>query len=353
MKNIHIYALPIAVGLLGLLASPLSDLTGVVYGLIFVSVVLGIIGIRSIVQSNTAQAHHSQETLHQQLETLVVSNHQLIEEEKTLRTEMKSSFENLTYSIGEKVHQELQTLVVSNHELAEEAKIFHDTMNVSLSRLHELLADTQETIKKGQTQFSSQLLEFEEKIEDGQVIVKNLGQLVIEKITDALQESTDELIEGFDTLEETITKQQDDLGDTLREGFNEIDNQLEESRQTVGDIAEDMQKNIAAGMDHSTQVIRERTDVFLSKTAQLDDLMKEQLAQILNLFQEVERISKIIKEQNSHHNQVVATQIGQLAEISPALVEGISQLTDSKSPERKHLLKIQKNLIKKFTEQPS
>ncbi len=177
--------------------------------------------------------------------------------------------------------------------------------------------------------------------------------MVIEKITDALQESTDELIEGFDTLEETITKQQDDLGDTLRGGFNEIDNQLEESRQTVGYIAEDMQKNIAAGMDHSTQVIRERTDVFLSKTAQLDDFMKEQLAQILNLFQEVERISKIIKEQNSHHNQVVATQIGQLAEISPALVEGISQLTDSKSPERKHLLKIQKNLLKKFTEQPS
>lgn len=332
MKNMHIYALPIAVGLLGLLVSPLADVAGVAYGLVVTSIVAGILGLRSITQSNVTQTEHWKETLHQELETLVSSNQQIIEEQKTAQLES-----------GE-----------------------------ALLRIQHVLEEMHETAKGGQANLSSQLLEIEEKLEDSRVVMSNLGELMVEKMIEAVQSATDEVTDGLNTLEDTLTKQQDDLERTLtkqqddlettltkqqgdlaeelRKSFEGVDQKLEKQTEQAKSMGENVERTIASGMEASAQVITSQTDKFLSHTKEINEFTKEQFNRIVQLFEEVEKLSQVVKLQNDQQNRVITAQLGQLAEISPALVEGISQLTDSKSPERKHLLKIQKNMIAKFAD---
>lgn len=308
MKNVYIYALPIAVGLLGLLVSPLADVTGVAYGLVVTSIIAGILGLRSITQSNVTRTQQWQETLHQELETVVSSNQQVMEEEKTSRLELENA----------------------------------------LSKIQSVLEEMHETTKMGQAHVSTQLMEIEEKLEDGQVMMSTLGQLMVEKMMEAVQSATDEVTDGLNTLEDTLTKQQDDLAEELRDSFEGVDQQLEKQTEQAEKMEENIEQTITSGMEKSVQVISDQTKQFLLNTKEFNEFTKEQFSKIVQLFEEVEKLSQAVKLQNDQQNRVVTAQLGQLAEISPALVEGISQLTDSKSPERKHLLKIQKNMIEKF-----
>lgn len=300
MKNVHIYALPIAVGLLGLLVSPLADVTGVAYGLVVTSIIAGILGLRSITQFNVTRTQQWQETLHQELGTVVSSNQQVMEEEKTSRLELENT----------------------------------------LSKIQSVLEEMHETTKMGQAHVSTQLMEIEEKLEDGQVMMSTLGKLMIE----AVQSAT----EGLDTLENTLTNQQVDLAEELRERFEGVYQQLEKQTEQAEKMEENIEQTITSGMEKSVQVISDQTKQFLLNTKEFNEFTREQFNKIVQLFEEVEKLSQAVKLQNDQQNRIVTAQLGQLAEISPALVEGISQLTDSKSPERKHLLKIQKNMIEKF-----
>ncbi len=373
MKNIYIYALPIAVGLLGLLVSPLADVTGVAYGLVVTSIIAGILGLRSITQSNVTRTQQWQETLHQELGTVVSSNQRVMEEEKTSRLELENTLSKIQ-SVLEEMHEttkmgqahvssqlmeieekledgqvmmsslgklaiEQMTEVIQS--VAEELNEKSHSLEDSLSKIQNVFEEIYETTKTGQTDVSEQLMEIGEKLTDSQVIVSTLGKLMIE----AVQSAT----EGLDTLENTLTNQQVDLAEELRERFEGVDQQLEKQTEQAEAMAENIQQTITSGMEESAQVITSQTDKFLSHTKEINEFTKEQFNKIVQLFEEVEKLSQAVKLQNDQQNRVVTAQLGQLAEISPALVEGISQLTDSKSPERKHLLKIQKNMIEKFT----
>ncbi len=373
MKNVHIYALPIAVGLLGLLVSPLADVTGVAYGLVVTSIIAGILGLRSITQSNVTRTQQWQETLHQELGTVVSSNQRVMEEEKTSRLELENTLSKIQ-SVLEEMHEttkmgqahvssqlmeieekledgqvmmsslgklaiEQMTEVIQS--VAEELNEKSHSLEDSLSKIQNVFEEIYETTKTGQTDVSEQLMEIGEKLTDSQVIVSTLGKLMIE----AVQSAT----EGLDTLENTLTNQQVDLAEELRERFEGVDQQLEKQTEQAEAMAENIQQTITSGMEESAQVITSQTDKFLSHTKEINEFTKEQFNKIVQLFEEVEKLSQAVKLQNDQQNRVVTAQLGQLAEISPALVEGISQLTDSKSPERKHLLKIQKNMIEKFT----
>ena len=376
MKNVHIYALPIAVGLLGLLVSPLADVTGIAYGLVVTSIIAGILGLRSIAQSNMTHAQQWQETLHQELETVVSSNQQVMEEEKVSRLELQNVLSKIQ-SILEEMHEttkvgqdHVSTRLIEIEEkleggqaivstlgklaieqmtdvvrsMAEEVNEKSDSLEDALSQIQNVFEEMHETTTTGQTHVSKQLMEIGEKLEDGQVIVSTLGKLMIE----AIQSATDEVTDGLNTLEGTLTKQQDDLAEELRESFEGVDQQLEKQTKQAEKMEGNIEKTITSGMEASAQVITSQTDKFLSHTKEINEFTKEQFNKIVQLFEEVEKLSQAVKLQNDQQNRVVTAQLGHLAEISPALVEGISQLTDSKSPERKHLLKIQKNMIEKF-----
>ncbi|MGI1804672.1 hypothetical protein ACRPK8_02960 [Exiguobacterium sp. TDN 0502] len=320
MKNIHIYILPIAIGLLGLLASPIADVTGIAYGLVVVSMVLGIVGLRSIAQSNMTQTQlfqQSNEILHQKLETLIASNQQIIEEEKKSRIALE---ETTTRSQG-------------------------------------ILEEMHDTTKNGQLTLSKQLLEIEEKLEDSRVVMTSLGKLMIEEITEAIKTASSELAEEIDkvlqeqdSLSKELMEQQNDLSDVIEERFGEMNNELENQKKHAEDTTEKINQTIATGIESSTQVIDDKTNEFMMRTNQFEEFTKEQYFKIEQIFKEVEQLSQSVKLQNEQQNRIVEEQLKQLSEISPALVEGVAQLTDSKSPERKHLLKIQKNMIAKFAD---
>lgn len=320
MKNIHIYILPIAIGLLGLLASPIADVTGIAYGLVVVSMVLGIVGLRSIAQSNMTQTQLSQksnEILHQKLETLIISNQQIIEEEKKSRIALE---ETITRSQG-------------------------------------ILGEMHDTAKNGQLTLSKQLLEIEEKLEDSRVVMTSLGKLMIEEITEAIKtasselaEEIDEVLQEQDSLSKELMEQQNDLSDVIEERFGEMNNELETQKKHAEDTTEKINQTIVTGIESSTQVIDDKTNEFMMRTNQFEEFTKEQYFKIEQIFKEVEQLSQSVKLQNEQQNRIVEEQLKQLSEISPALVEGVAQLTDSKSPERKHLLKIQKNMIAKFAD---
>jgi len=320
MKNIHIYILPIAIGLLGLLASPIADITSIAYGLVIVSMVLGIVGIRSISQSNmtrTQLSQQSNEILHQKLETLIVYNQQIIEEEKKSRVVLEET-------------------IIRGQDILEE---MHDT------------------IKNGQHTLSTQLLEIEEKLEDGRVVMTSLGKLMIEEITEAIKTASSELAEEIDrvlqeqdSLSKELMEQQNDLSDVIEERFGEMNNELENQKNYAEDTSEKINQTIATGIESSTQVIDDKTNEFMMRTNQFEEFTKEQYFKIEQIFREVEQLSQSVKLQNDQQNQIVEKQLKHLSEISPAIVEGVAQLKDSKSPERKHLLKVQKNMIAKFAD---
>jgi len=320
MKNIHIYIFPIAIGILGLLASPIANVSGVSYGIVIVSMILGVMGLRSNTQSNmmqTQQSQQSNEILHQKLETLIVSNQQIVEEEKTSRTVLEET-----------------------------------TM-----RNQGILEEIHETIRKGQHTLSTQLLEIEEKLEDNRVVMTELGNLLIKGITEEIKAATSELAEEIDgvlkeqdSLSKELMDQQNDLSDVIEERFGEMNDELENQKNHAEDTSEKINQTIAAGMEKSAQVIDEKSNEFMMRTNQFEEFTKEQYFKIEQIFKAVEQLSQRVKLQNDQQNQTVEEQLKQLSEISPAIVEGVAQLTDSKSPERKHLLKIQKNMIDKFAD---
>jgi len=170
---------------------------------------------------------------------------------------------------------------------------------------------------------------------------------------DELVQIQNELPQQFRDLEGAISKGNDDQATNMKNletqlsvmnnGKESLHKELLELNGKIIETLNDHMRNL------STYIEKEATTL-MKRSEEAQRLALKEVEAFGILIKQIEGLTQSMQYASKHHQETSITELERLTEISSALLEGISQLTNSKSAERKKLLLVQKKLIEKFAD---
>lgn len=350
MNKLHTYLLPISLGSISLLLTPLNEQAAVSYPALAVAVVLGVIGLHSLAK----QKEISETALQQALKVL---------EEAT----KASSTEN-----AKNLQHQKETIEAGNGTLQkqlETTKENNDNVQQQFTQLSAVIIHQLEKMEQAfvtatvneQTELKQAIQKLQEKVGDGNAVVENVSILMIQE-----QKNTAQLLEELNSmqavmpnelsmLQDSITANQQDIFDTTRT--------VEIHLEKLAGIEEIVQGYLEASATTHEQVVDKITDEFTAISTKLDvsadQLFKQftasneqtnkQISTATHLIEKTDQLQIELAKANEQATSTVTKQLNELKGLNKSLLQGIGQIADSKSTERQQLLKIQKELIKEYS----
>lgn len=316
MKNLHTYMLPVAAGAFALMLSPIAETAAVGYSLIAIIVITGIIGLQSLAKtSETSKVE--QQNIVKALEKLEAQSVDSVKETKQQTAALLEVLAGVGGSLGN-----LQTLLTS-----------------------------------GQENSAKQMMALEEKVDEGNKVIESVSILAIKEIQ-AIVQFTEELISiqnmmpnELSALQDAITQNQQDLVNHTRnieDYMNDLKNVTESHYEQSVTTHESVVEKIREEFDKVSTMVNQETSLLVQQASTSNEHAQKQLNNATDLLANSKNLNSELEKMNKLNNDTVNNQLKELRDISSALLQGIAQLTNSQSVERKQLLAIQKNLINKY-----
>ncbi|AVK85900.1 hypothetical protein C3943_21580 [Lysinibacillus sp. B2A1] len=336
MNKLHTYLLPVAAGSVGLLWTPLSNNAAITYGILAFAVIVGIVGLHSL----TKQREMTNASLQQGL--------------KVMEDAVKVSNNEIT----NKLQQQLETYKEGNIALNQQLKQEFAQLQITIVGQME---KTEQTVSKQQSDMKQAFSQLEEKIEEGNKVLENVSILMIQELKNIVQ-ITDELVSIQNTmpnelsmLQDAITTNQQDALDTARNLEMHLEKlaDLQDIIQSHFETSTLTHEHVVAKIADEFGVVSTNLDVSIANMlAQVEKYNEKVYAQMNNASTMVEKVEQLQTELGKLSEQStisLSKQLTELKNMNKALLEGISQIADSKSVERQQLLKIQKKLVESFS----
>lgn len=336
MNKLHTYLLPIAVGSFGLLLTPIGENQAISYCIIAFAVIVGIVGLHSLVKQQELAQASQQEML------------------KVLEKVLKDSNEE----VANKLQKQIETIDAGTGSIVEEIKqipiaIVGQIGNTE-SKLIEHILEEHEKMK-------TVITSLDDKVDEGNKILENVSVLTIQELRSIVQ-LTGEIVAVQNTMPNEISMLQSEIS------RNQID-VLESSRnievhlEKLADLQEIVQTHLETSSITHEQVVSKISEEFtaistnmnysastiLEQLFDYNNKVQSQLNIASTMLESLEQQQGELNKLNEQSTTTVNAQLKELRSLNKSLVAGISQIADSKSAEREQLLKIQKDLIKKYS----
>lgn len=353
MNKLHTYMLPIAAGAFALMLSPLAETTAVAYSLIAIIVITGIVGLQALAKNNEATNKNNEQVLQcleqvqSQIESLVHASN------KQAQLTEQQSAEQLTFAKDMKQHY--TTLVEATTEQA--ISVIEQTKQQTVT-LSDNLQKVQSHIDTLQQTMTNHLVATEDKVDEGNKVLESVSVLMVKEL-----QTINHNIDGLVSLQSTLPNELNNLQDVISrnqeqliDGTRDLELQLESLKdittthyeQTVSSHQEVIHK-ISEEFTSLSNAVQQETMLLIEQANSITKVAEDQLMKATGAVQNIENIGKELKKVNATNNDKVDKQLAQLIDISSSLLQGIAQLTNSQSAERKQLLTIQKKLISKYS----
>lgn len=336
MNKLHTFLLPIAVGSFGLLWTPLSENSIISYGIIAFAIIAGIIGLHSAVKQLEENRTSQQEMVKVMGEIVQKS----MEEAVTLQQKQTGILEESNGTVVNEIKQISIAIV--------------EQMEKRATSLIGSITDEHEKLVKAIT-----LLE--EKMDEGNKILENVSLLMIRELKTVVQQ-TEEIVSIQSTMPNELSTLQDEISRNQQDALESSRN-IEQHLETLSDLQSIVQTHLETSSNTHKQVVSKITDEFTTLGANLDSTTSTLINQLIEYNNRVHNqlniastmLEKLENQQmelgniNEKSAENVNAQLNELRNLNKSLVAGIAQIADSKSAERQQLLKIQKDLMKKFS----
>lgn len=318
MKKLYSYMFPISLGAFALVATPVADSNLMISALVLVGVVtlwLGIISVAKKVSENAQKMNALLNSIEQQTEVVREVVTELRQNGEVVKVELQN-----TQDLVSELNKSSQTNMMATKS---------NTMTI-IEELNKLKESNQNAIQG--------------------VIKKQDGLLIF---ADELVQIQNELPQQFRDLEGAISKGNDDQATNMKNletqlsvmnnGKESLHKELLELNGKIIETLNDHMRNL------STYIEKEATTL-MKRSEEAQRLALKEVEAFGILIKQIEGLTQSMQYASKHHQETSLTELERLTEISSALLEGISQLTNSKSAERKKLLLVQKKLIEKFAD---
>lgn len=320
MKKLYSYMFPISLGAFALVATPVADSNPVISILVLVGVMTLWLGITSVAK----KADENE----QKMKVLLNSIEKQTEVVREVVTELRQN--------GEVAAAGLQNM----HDVASE-------LNKSSQANMVMMNSNTETI-------TEELSKLKVSNQNGiQEIVKKQEELL--RLTEELVEIQNEIPNGFKELHDSISQANDDQIEVmqgLETHIYEMKNGKESYHEQLLELNGKIIDTVNTRVENLSMYIQEEATTLMKRSEDAQVLALKEVEAFGTLIKQIEELNQQMQHVSKHNQEASVTELERLTEISAALLEGISQLTNSKSAERKKLLLVQKKLIEKFAEQP-
>lgn len=336
MGKLYIYILPVMVGIIALLTTPIADTIVVKYSLIVAVVVLGIFGLISL-EKRSEVSEIRNEKLLKVIADFEKESKQLNHDAEVRRVEAINKFEaNARQSM-------LDGIAILENKLV-------DLNKENLLKVNEASL----MLQKGSKEI------FEEIVTLNQSMDTAIG-LIVKEVTfsnlikDELISLQNALPEELNLVKDEITMNQQDQLASIRqveeylELIEPLKDLLEEQQASAVSNRNEVVDKIISEFTNTSKFFNTGTEKIAKQIKQSIEKSDVQIERNTDVINNVSRMAEELGKSNTISMDTVSKQMDELQEINRTLVEGISQLADSKSVERKQLLKIQKSLINEFS----
>ncbi|ERG68039.1 hypothetical protein [Exiguobacterium chiriqhucha] len=318
MKKLYSYMFPISLGAFALVATPVADSNLVISVLILVGVVTLWLGITSVAK----KADENE----QKMNALLNSIEHQTEVVREAVTELRQNGEVVATGL-QNMHDVASELNKSSQENVEAMKSNTEAITEQLSKLKESNQnDIQEIVKKqdGLLRLAEELVEIQNEIPNG-----------FKELQDSISQANDDQIEVMQGLETHIYE--------MKNGKESYHEQLLELNGKIIDTVNTRVENLS-------MYIQEEATTLMKRSEDAQVLALKEVEAFGTLIKQIEELNQQMQHVSKHNQEASVKELERLTEISAALLEGISQLTNSKSAERKKILLVQKKLIEKFAD---
>ncbi|PKE17028.1 hypothetical protein [Macrococcoides caseolyticum] len=352
MKKLYIILFPLSIAIMLLLFTPIGKNESVAYALITIGTILMITSLYTIVSEKEYKSKEISNQFSKLITTITENREQFLlsinaiekEHSKKLIEEIRVSNEKLLDSISEGNDKILEGLSETNEKLL-------DGLLDDNGKLNEKLLGS---ISEGNDKILEGLSETNEKLLDG--LLDDNGKLN-EKLLDSISEGNDKILEGLsETNEKLLDGLLDDNGklnekllDSISEGNDKILEELSNNTETLTKAIQESSNEISEKQlnisERLSEMISDQSEVY----RKIHNSYEGNIHQLIELISNTKKFNETISVDNlnqQNQNQELLNEIKRLQEV---LVQSTSELADSKSEERKQLLKIQKQMIDKYS----
>ncbi|QTQ08599.1 hypothetical protein J9174_02670 [Macrococcoides canis] len=314
MKRLYIILFPLSIAIMLLLFTPIGKNESIAYALIAIGTILMIVSLYTIVSE---KEHKSKE----------ISN-----QFSTLSTTITENREQLLLSINA-IEKEC------NKKLIEEIIVSHEKLLGSISegndKILERLSDTNEKLLNG-------LLDDNENLSES---ISEGNDKILEGLSDANEKLLDRLLDDNENLLESISESNDKYHEVNKELIEELSNNTETLTKAIQESSNEISEKQLNISERLSEMISDQSEVY----RKIHNSYEGNIHQLIELISNTKKFNETISLDNlnqQNQNQELLNEIKRLQEV---LVQSTSELADSKSEERKQLLKIQKQMIDKYS----
>ncbi|TCI77783.1 hypothetical protein EVJ20_07430 [Exiguobacterium sp. SH0S1] len=320
MNKLYGYMFPVALGAFALVTTPVADSNLMISALVSVVVVTLWLGIVSFAKKTKESE--------QKMNLLLSSIEQQTDVVRETVTELRKN--------GEAVEARLKNL-------SDAAADFNDSAKENIKAMK---ASTETIV--------TELVKFKESNQtDNQGLLKK--QEGILRLVEELVDLQNELPNEFKGLQDTISQANDDqvgIIQGVETHIYEMKNEKESYHEQLLELNGKVINAVNSRMDNVSMYIQEEATTLMNRSEEAQKLAVKEVATFGTLIKQMNELNQQMHHVAKGNQQANMLELERLTEISAALLEGVSQLTNSKSAERKKLLLVQKQLIEKFADQP-
>lgn len=318
MKKLYSYMFPISLGAFALVATPVADSDIMISLLVLVGVVTLWLGITSVAKKTDENE--------QKMNLLLNSIEQQTEVVREIVTELQQNSEGVKGGL-----QNIQNALTELND-ASEAKLI--AMESNTETLTEELKKLKESHQTGNRE-----------------IVNKQEELL--RLTEELVEIQNELPNSFKELQDSISQTNDDQIEViqgLETHVYEMKNSKESYHEQLLELNGKIIDTVNARVENLSMYIQEEATTLMKRSEDAQVIALKEVEAFGTLIKQIDVLNQQMQHVSKQNQEASVTELERLTEISAALLEGISQLTNSKSAERKQLLTVQKKLIEKFAD---
>lgn len=318
MKKLYSYMFPISLGAFALVATPVADSDIMISLLVLVGVVTLWLGITSVAKKTDENE--------QKMNLLLNSIEQQTEVVREIVTELQQNSEGVKGGL-----QNIQNALTKLND-ASEAKLI--AMESNTETLTEELKKLKESHQTGNRE-----------------IVNKQEELL--RLTEELVEIQNELPNSFKELQDSISQTNDDQIEViqgLETHVYEMKNSKESYHEQLLELNGKIIDTVNARVENLSMYIQEEATTLMKRSEDAQVIALKEVEAFGTLIKQIDVLNQQMQHVSKQNQEASVTELERLTEISAALLEGISQLTNSKSAERKQLLTVQKKLIEKFAD---
>lgn len=318
MKKLYSYMFPISLGAFALVATPVADSNLMISALVLVGVVtlwLGIISVANKVSENAQKMNALLNSIEQQTEVVREVVTELRQNGEVVKVELQN-----TQDLLSELNKSSQTNMMATKS---------NTMTI-IEELNKLKESNQNAIQ-GVIKKQDGLLSFADEL----VEIQNGLPQQFRDLEGAISKGNDDQAKNMKNLETQLS--------VMNNGKESLHKELLELNGKIIETLNDQMRNL------STYIEKEATGL-MKRSEEAQRLAIKEVEAFGILIKQIEGLTQNMEYASKHHQETSIIELERLTEISSALLEGISQLTNSKSAERKKLLLVQKKLIEKFAD---